>query len=283
MEAKTILIVDDEIDICESIADCLSIIGHKTVIATDGLQALQKFSKQSFDLIITDINMPKANGVKLIQTVINNSTRDKKNIPPFIVISGDLSLFKNYLEKMDNVEILPKPFKLDTLKELVNSTLSGNRKPYQFKLPDQLLILTERILSKMFNTLLGIEIQQQAKTQKATSDLNFLQDIQLHINYTFEPNNGKMIVSFKQDTIDKVIKSLSNNSNFIEKNIIEEFFKIFINVLEKSVSRKFTKFFITDYFYSNGETKILKSNHAYLKSTQQYDLYNINLHSTENA
>lgn len=283
MDVKSILIVDDEIDICQSIADCFSILGHKSVIATDGLQALQKFSKQKFDLIVTDINMPKANGLKLIQAVINNSNRNKKSIPPFIVISGDLSLFKNYLEKIDNVEILPKPFQLEQLQELAISIFSGNKKAYQFKRPDQLLILTEKILSKMFNTLLGIDILQETNTQECTGDLTFENDIQLHINYFDETFCGKMIINFKQDIIVKIINSLNNNENFTDKNITDEFFKILVNVLQKSVNRKFIKFKLIDYLYTSGETKILKSSNAFLKSTSYYDLYNINLNKKDNA
>lgn len=62
-----ILIVDDEIEILELIRDALALGNFETVVATDGLEALQVRREQHFDLIITDVNMPRMNGYELAE------------------------------------------------------------------------------------------------------------------------------------------------------------------------------------------------------------------------
>jgi len=53
------------------------------VTAVDGLDALQKFEKQEFDIIFSDINMPKLNGIEFIKQV-----RNKNNHIPIVMISA---------------------------------------------------------------------------------------------------------------------------------------------------------------------------------------------------
>ena len=63
---KTILVVDDEIDILETIIDTLDIEFEDAIVvdrAMNGVEALKLFQEKSFDLVITDLNMPEMNGI----------------------------------------------------------------------------------------------------------------------------------------------------------------------------------------------------------------------------
>lgn len=69
MEAK-ILVVDDEKEVRDFLAKALTIIGgYKVDVAVDGEEALNKIEKDKFDLILTDLKMPKIDGLKLIKEV----------------------------------------------------------------------------------------------------------------------------------------------------------------------------------------------------------------------
>jgi CheY-like chemotaxis protein len=66
---KTILIVDDEIDIAETLQSFLELNGYRVIIAFDGQEALHKVLEQKPDLIITDMMMPRMDGAELIEKI----------------------------------------------------------------------------------------------------------------------------------------------------------------------------------------------------------------------
>ncbi len=66
-----ILIVDDEKFIRDSLELFLQEEGYKTDTAADGEEALRKISSESFDVVITDLNMPKLDGIELIRKAAN--------------------------------------------------------------------------------------------------------------------------------------------------------------------------------------------------------------------
>jgi len=66
---KTILLVDDEIDILDIQNRYLIQAGYDVLVAHDGKEGLELFRKKSIDLIITDIMMPNMDGYDLISEV----------------------------------------------------------------------------------------------------------------------------------------------------------------------------------------------------------------------
>ena len=66
---KTILLVDDEIDILDIQNRYLLQAGYDVLVAHDGKEGLELFRKKSIDLIITDIMMPNMNGYDFISEV----------------------------------------------------------------------------------------------------------------------------------------------------------------------------------------------------------------------
>ena len=85
--SKKILIVDDEEHIREILSEFLTDQGFSVMEATDGEMAMELFSENQYDLVITDIRMPKMNGLELLSAV---KAKDKKN--PVVLMTGyDLS------------------------------------------------------------------------------------------------------------------------------------------------------------------------------------------------
>ena len=64
-----ILLVDDEPDILEPIRDLLIDRGHHVTTASDGLEAMACFEDKTFDLLISDIRMPRMDGLALLRRV----------------------------------------------------------------------------------------------------------------------------------------------------------------------------------------------------------------------
>ena len=62
-----ILLVDDEVIIQKMVTHILHSAGYQVLVATDGLDALMEISKHSFDLILSDIEMPNLTGFQLLE------------------------------------------------------------------------------------------------------------------------------------------------------------------------------------------------------------------------
>ena len=62
-----ILVADDEEGLREFIAEVLEDDGHTVVRAADGAEAAERFGRESFDLLITDLKMPRIDGLSLIR------------------------------------------------------------------------------------------------------------------------------------------------------------------------------------------------------------------------
>lgn len=67
MEAETILLVDDDEDILDLIERHLSHRGYEVLTAYDGEQAISLLGKIKFDLVITDLKMPKFDGMEVLR------------------------------------------------------------------------------------------------------------------------------------------------------------------------------------------------------------------------
>ena len=63
--AKTIMVVDDSSSMRQMVNFTLASAGYEVVEAADGADALAKSTAQKVDLFITDLNMPKMNGIEL--------------------------------------------------------------------------------------------------------------------------------------------------------------------------------------------------------------------------
>ncbi|MGD2271656.1 MAG: response regulator [Desulfobacterales bacterium] len=103
----TILIIEDERGLLEIIREFLTLFGHRVDTASDGHEGIQKFDRNSFDLVITDVCMPGADGNTVVQHIRNS----RKKSTPVIGMSGTPWLLENH----DFDMVLQKPFPLQTL------------------------------------------------------------------------------------------------------------------------------------------------------------------------
>ncbi len=69
MENKSVLIVDDNINLTKTISFILTHKGFTVTIAKDGLEAIDKVKNQTFILIFMDIKMPHMNGVEAYKRI----------------------------------------------------------------------------------------------------------------------------------------------------------------------------------------------------------------------
>jgi CheY-like chemotaxis protein len=69
MITEKILVVDDEKTVCDSIKKILTRRGYEVENSLDADEAIKKIKETSYDLVITDLMMPKTNGIELLQII----------------------------------------------------------------------------------------------------------------------------------------------------------------------------------------------------------------------
>ncbi len=114
-DAKSILLVDDDPDVLELMKDILECEGYKVVMAQDGLMGTLKVKNQDFDLIISDLNMPKQDGIKFLNNIVKDKTTYGKKVPPIIIITGEVTPLAKEICTKGKIPLLEKPFSSDTL------------------------------------------------------------------------------------------------------------------------------------------------------------------------
>jgi DNA-binding response OmpR family regulator len=127
-----ILVVDDERDVAEAIEAVLAHAGFTVIVAESAAQGLEAVMNHKFDVVVTDIIMPKVNGLELIRKVRTRYPRVR-----VIAISGGgsfgpLSLkpeaisthaFIAAAKDAGAEEVLTKPFDMDDLLAAVRRQL----------------------------------------------------------------------------------------------------------------------------------------------------------------
>ena len=83
MQNSTILVVDDDPEICDLIVDVLAMANYQVESANDGFEATQLLRTKKFDLVVTDVNMPKINGYELVERM-----RQKGDQTPVIFLTA---------------------------------------------------------------------------------------------------------------------------------------------------------------------------------------------------
>jgi len=116
---KSVLVVDDEPDICELAEITLSRMGLQTRSANDISTAKKILSTQDFDLCLTDMNLPDGNGIELIEYIQKNNTQT-----PVAVITayGNMESAVRAL-KSGAFDFVSKPIDLQVLRKLVSSAI----------------------------------------------------------------------------------------------------------------------------------------------------------------
>jgi CheY-like chemotaxis protein len=124
MSAKSgrVLVVDDEESFCQMLADFLDGRGYSVETARDGLEGFRLATREQFDLVIADINMPGVNGVETLR-----SLQMVENPAKLVVISGYVTdEIAAQCREAGCSEVLNKPVELNRLGELIERLLAEN-------------------------------------------------------------------------------------------------------------------------------------------------------------
>src|ERR1051325_3455930 len=116
--ASRVLIVDDQKEVAEFLAQILQLIGYEVSTESNPLTALERLENENFDLVISDFKMPELGGFEFYQAVI--FLRPSLGAR-FVFLTGDVFNFETEsLLRSVGVPVIEKPFSMATGEETLS-------------------------------------------------------------------------------------------------------------------------------------------------------------------
>jgi DNA-binding response OmpR family regulator len=122
MSPKKILVVDDEVDLVETVRFPLEMEGFDVLVSYNGEDALNQARKESPDLIILDLMLPKLDGYKVCRLL--KFDERYKHIPILMLTAKTQEKDKILGMETGADEYITKPFEMDYLMEKVRAYLN---------------------------------------------------------------------------------------------------------------------------------------------------------------
>jgi DNA-binding NtrC family response regulator len=200
-----VLVVDDDEQLRLALLSTLKHLSHECVLAQNAKEALTFLKKESFDLILSDLKMPKTDGIELLKQVKQNNINT-----PFVIMTAFGTIETAVLAiKLGAFDFIVKPFSKETIEKIISLSASYNTfKPIQEISTDSEFVFKSK---KMQETL---ELVEKVAKTDAT------------ILLSGETGTGKEVIA-------KFIHRLSNRSK--EKFISINCASIPANLLESEL------------------------------------------------
>jgi CheY-like chemotaxis protein len=249
MEKKRILLVEDDENLIHLISRRLAndFSNLEISVANDGISASQEAEFNKYDLIITDLNLPRKDGNSVIKRIrFSKYNQDT----PLVVITGHPN--EGLVKENAPIFLLEKPFKQKDLTEVIRSLLKIDKRSLKHHHSAFQSIITglEQILGRVN---VNIHKMEQPQIREAGDELPG--DLQLFFNFEFDKSHMFFDVSATMATVQNLY-GLFTSGKQLESEIDIRFAG---DELVKMLS-----FEITNYFLMQG----LKAPIFYKKSSQ---------------
>ena len=119
MDKKSILIVDDEQDVRETLESVLEKLEFKPFVAGGGEEALTVVQKEKIDIVLSDLYMPEMDGIELLKRI---KAKDKNIVFLMITAHPTIETAVDAIKK-GAYDYLTKPFHIDEVRVKINRAL----------------------------------------------------------------------------------------------------------------------------------------------------------------
>ena len=180
-----ILIVDDEKDVADILKDCISDEERSIDVCYDGLDGIDHIQRNSYDLVIVDLVMPKVGGLDVLKyaKIANPDVL-------VIIITGYASLETAIMAVREGAyDYIRKPCKLEEIKIVVDNAID------KIKLFRENKELLKEIKDAYHELML---LKNEKKADKKISSINFFSSNMPSLHYLYNNNSAP------DNTIDKL-------------------------------------------------------------------------------
>jgi DNA-binding response OmpR family regulator len=120
---ESILIVDDDVNLCTVLSEELKAVGYETSYLTDGEEATKVLQDQKVDLLLLDLKMPGTDGFQLLQKI-----NIHHNSHPKIIVLTAYADVKSAIEsaRLGATDFISKPYDFDELLITIRKVLQSN-------------------------------------------------------------------------------------------------------------------------------------------------------------
>ncbi len=199
---STVLVVDDEQGIRESLNILLTSDGHEVVLVENGQLALEYLKNATVDVVLTDIRMPEINGLTLLKTIRNEW---KNQIPVIILTAYGAIPSAVDAVKEGAADFITKPFDIERLKTAVAEAVNTRNQALNQTVKDQgqenhfLKIMNQKLDRAVFELAILHEI---GKIINSTLELKKIVSIILEMTRQAVNADRARLVLFKPDSKD---------------------------------------------------------------------------------
>jgi CheY-like chemotaxis protein len=117
---KSILLIESDESVLSSLQEKLKIAGYLVISAKDGFEGYERVKSENPSIIISELALPVMSGAKVAR-LLKYDERYKEI--PFILLGSDNALSKINKEEYNIEKVLPKPFRLGDLKDVIETLL----------------------------------------------------------------------------------------------------------------------------------------------------------------
>lgn len=179
---EKILVVDDEQSLREVLSIMLKRSGYAVTIAADGEEAIEHLNKEIFDLVITDLRMPKVDGMEVLKAVKSASPET------VVLVITAFATADSAVEAMKQgaYDYLTKPFQVDEVQLIIRNALEKRRLT-----TENMLLKREMASQSSFAQLVG----QSDAMQKVFDVVRKVADSKSNVLICGESGTGKELVA----------------------------------------------------------------------------------------
>jgi len=179
---EKILVVDDEQGLREVLSIMLKRTGYAVTSVADGEEAVELLSKEIFDLVITDLRMPKVNGMEVLKAAKSASPET------VVLVITAFATADSAVEAMKQgaYDYLTKPFQVDEVQLIIRNALEKRRLT-----TENILLKREMASQSSFAQLVG----QSEAIQKVFEVVRKVADSKSNVLICGESGTGKELVA----------------------------------------------------------------------------------------
>jgi two-component system response regulator PilR (NtrC family) len=179
---EKILVVDDEKSLREVMSIMLKRAGYSVTEAADGEEAIGQVSRDIFDLVITDLRMPKADGMDVLKAVKSSSP------DTVVLVVTAFATADSAVEAMKHgaYDYLTKPFQVDEVQFIIRNALEKRRLS-----TENMLLKREMASQSSFAQIVG----QSEAMQKVFDVVRKVADAKSNVLICGESGTGKELVA----------------------------------------------------------------------------------------